>query len=76
MLVVPTALALSAWMFALPRSDADELIATPAERTAPDPVYFEDRVQPVLVSRCAFAGCHNGPGAGRLILQRPILPSG
>lgn len=42
-----------------------------APRTTPDPVFFEERVQPLLLSRCAFAGCHDGPGAGRLILKRP-----
>lgn len=39
-------------------------------RTDPDPVYFEDRIQPLLLNRCAFAGCHGGAGAGRLILER------
>lgn len=42
-----------------------------ARRSDPDPVYFEDRIQPLLMSRCAFAGCHGDAGAGRLVLQRP-----
>lgn len=42
-----------------------------AERTEPDPVYFEERVQPLLVNSCAITGCHDQPGAGRLILERP-----
>ncbi len=38
---------------------------------APDPVFFEDVVQPLLLRSCSFAGCHGDPGAGRLFLVKP-----
>lgn len=40
-------------------------------RTSPDPVYYEDVIQPLLQSLCGSSGCHGAPGAGRLFLERP-----
>lgn len=56
---------------ALLQDDAPAPAAATAQRSDPDPVYFEERVQPLLVNSCAITGCHDQPGAGRLILERP-----
>lgn len=56
---------------ALVGDDGAKPAAEPNGRTEPDPVYFEERVQPLLVNSCAITGCHDQPGAGRLILERP-----
>lgn len=49
--------------------DADETMLS--SRGDPDPIYFEERIQPVYAANCGTSGCHGSPGSGRLILERP-----
>jgi len=52
-------------------SGKDEVAEPVPTRSSPDPVYFEDVVLPMLDVTCGTSGCHGGPGAGRLIFERP-----
>jgi PKD domain len=40
-------------------------------RSDPDPLYFEERIQPMYATNCGTSGCHGSPGSGRLVLERP-----
>lgn len=42
-----------------------------SERSDPDPIYFEERIQPVYAANCGTSGCHGSAGSGRLVLERP-----
>lgn len=53
--------------FAAARQDAPRVSA----RTDPDPLYFEERIQPIYAANCGTGGCHGSQGSGRLILERP-----